>query len=70
VTTAPKDARSFLAVKVVDQPLVPPEVQRRGTALQVALAAIGRLTAMKRPRARVLYRSEPPKATYNTEADR
>ena len=64
-----RDARSYLAVRVGDEPLVPPE--KRGTALQTALAAIERLAAMRRPRSRVLHRKKPAKArsgaSYNTD---
>jgi hypothetical protein len=63
--TADKDARSFAAVKVGDEPLVPSSVQKRGTALEVALAAIARLNALRRPRSRVLHRrSAQPKALF------
>ncbi|HWE20366.1 MAG TPA: hypothetical protein VG758_24845 [Hyphomicrobiaceae bacterium] len=60
MTTTAKDARAFLAVKVGDKPLVPPEIQKRGTALEVALAAIVQLADLKRPRARVLHHRKPP----------
>jgi hypothetical protein len=51
-----KDAKSFAAVRVGDEPLVPPEVQKRGTVLEIALEAVARLGAMKRPKSRVLHR--------------
>jgi hypothetical protein len=58
--TSAKDAKALLAVKVGDQPLVPPEVQKCGTALEIALAAIARLTDLKRPQSRVLHRRRAP----------
>jgi hypothetical protein len=66
-THTPKDARAYLGVQVGDQPLVPPEVQMHGTALEVALAAITRLAELKRPRSRVLHRRVHPKRLRGTE---
>jgi hypothetical protein len=47
-------------MKLGDAPQVPPEVPKGRTALEVALAAIERLAAMRRPRSRVLYRHRRP----------
>jgi hypothetical protein len=73
MTTSDKDARSYQAIKVGDQPLVPPEVQKRGIALEIALAAIDRLNSLKRPRSQVLHhRRAPSRAcsqTYDPEAE-
>jgi hypothetical protein len=53
--------------------LVPTEAPQRGTALAAALAAIARLSKVRRPRSRVLYRgSAPPRASAgacNMESD-
>jgi hypothetical protein len=62
-----KDARAFAAVRTGDgRPLVPPEVQERGTALEIALAAIDRLNSLKRRRSRALHRSRPVKRQSGT----
>jgi hypothetical protein len=75
VRTSARDARSLLAVKLGDQPLVPAEAQGQG-AVAVVAAALKRLADLKRPRAPAVYRSEesrPPKAcswaAYNTEVE-
>jgi hypothetical protein len=52
------------------EPLVPAEVQRRGTALEIALEAVAKLGSIRRPRAPVLHRKVHPKACsgrYNGE---
>jgi hypothetical protein len=71
---ATKDAKSFSAVRVGDQPLVPPEVPKGGTAPEIALAAVARLGTMRRPRSRVLHQRRTPaktcSPTHSQEADR
>jgi hypothetical protein len=59
MSTAGKDARALLAVKLGDgQPLVPAEAQAQGPHAMVA-AALRKLAAMKRPRAPVIYHRAP-----------
>jgi hypothetical protein len=58
MTTAPKDARAFAAVRLGDEPLVPDDARAQGPAA-VVTAALRRLADLKRPRAPVLFHRAP-----------
>ena len=59
MTTAARDAKALLAVRLGDgTPLVPADAQGQGATAVVA-AAMARLLDMKRARARLVYHRAP-----------
>jgi hypothetical protein len=46
-----------------------PKAQKRGTALEIALEAVARLGAMRRPRSRVLHRRRMPPTACSRAPD-